>query len=58
MDFEDARGSLQSPKRISLWEIHPVYAIDVCKKKSISSCRRDVESDWEALDVFLSHDEE
>jgi hypothetical protein len=35
-----------------------MYAIDVCKKRSISSCRRDVDSDWEPLNVFLSHDED
>jgi hypothetical protein len=40
-------GHPQSPKRISIWEIHPVYAIDVCKKRSISSCRRDIDDDWE-----------
>jgi hypothetical protein len=51
-------GHPRSPKRISVWEIHPVYAIDVCKKKSISSCRVGTDTDWEALDVWLHHDEE
>jgi hypothetical protein len=49
-------GHPQSPKRISVWEIHPVYAVDVCKKKSISSCRAGVVSDWVALDVWLADD--
>ncbi len=51
-------GHSPLPKRISVWEIHPVYAIDVCKKRSVSSCRRDVDNDWEPLNVFVSHDEE
>jgi hypothetical protein len=51
-------GHPQSPKRISVWEIHPVYAIDVCKKKSLSSCRVAVDTDWRALDVWLQSDEE
>jgi hypothetical protein len=29
------------PSRVSSWEIHPVYAIDVCTKKSLSSCKAD-----------------
>ena len=51
-------GHPQSPRRLSVWEIHPVYAIDVCKKKSISFCRVGVDTDWDALDVWLHHDEE
>lgn len=43
-----------SPKRISIWEIHPVYAIDVCKKKTISSCRVGVDADWQPLDEWVS----
>jgi len=31
----------------------PVYAIDVCKRKSISSCRVGVDDDWTKLDVGL-----
>jgi hypothetical protein len=29
------------PARVSSWELHPVYAIDVCKNKSLSSCKAD-----------------
>jgi hypothetical protein len=43
-----------SPKRISVWEIHPVYAVDVCKKKTVSSCRVGVEADWQPLDQWVA----
>jgi hypothetical protein len=46
-------GHPQSPKRISVWEIHPVYAIDVCKKKTITACRVDIEADWRSLHEFV-----
>ena len=32
--------------RLSVWEIHPVYAIDVCTNKEIENCRVDDESVW------------
>ena len=35
------------PIRVSIWEIHPVYAIDVCKKNSLADCQVDNESVWE-----------
>src|SRR6185295_4882845 len=39
-------GEEGRPRRISVWEIHPVYGIDVCKKKSLTSCRVNVADDW------------
>jgi hypothetical protein len=50
-------GHPQSPKRISLWEIHPVYAIDVCKQKSLGSCRVGVAADWTPLNEFVQGQE-
>ena len=38
------------PSRISGWEIHPVYAIDVCTEKSLDSCKADNDSVWTPLD--------
>ena len=38
-----------SPPRISLWEIHPVYAIDVCTSKSLGACPSKAESKWVPL---------
>jgi hypothetical protein len=37
------------PKRFSLWEIHPVTSVKVCKKKTISQCDPDRASDWKAF---------
>ena len=50
-----------SPKRISVWEIHPVYTIDVCIRKTISKCRFGLAADWKPLHKWLleqSEDEE
>jgi hypothetical protein len=35
-----------NPQRISVWEIHPVYSVDVCKQKG-NSCQ-----DWISLDEW------
>jgi hypothetical protein len=42
------------PARRSNWEIHPVYAIDVCKNKTLNGCDVADESKWLPLDAFLS----
>lgn len=44
-------GSIRqgNPVRISVWEIHPVYAIDVCKFTSLSRCAVNSESAWTPL---------
>jgi hypothetical protein len=42
----------QAPSRVSSWEIHPVYAIDVCTKKSLKSCKADNNSVWTPLDQW------
>ena len=34
------------PKRFSLWEIHPVTSLKVCKKKTISQCNPERSADW------------
>jgi len=41
-----------SPPRFSLWEIHPVYALDVCKKKTLASCKAGREADWMPFDEW------
>jgi hypothetical protein len=35
-----------APKRAASWEVHPVYAIDVCRIDDISRCKIDDESVW------------
>jgi hypothetical protein len=52
------RNGTGSPKRISVWEIHPVYAIDVCKKKTVSGCRVGVNGDWQSFDQWLADQDE
>jgi hypothetical protein len=34
------------PKRFSLWEIHPITSLKVCKKMAVSQCDPDRPSDW------------
>jgi len=37
------------PKRFSLWEIHPVTSLKVCKKTKVSQCDPDRVSDWKTF---------
>jgi len=37
------------PARASLWEIHPVYKLEVCKNKTLASCSADDDSVWTPL---------
>lgn len=46
------RHDSKDPKRRSEWEIHPVYAIDVCKPGA--ACRAGVDSDWIAFDRWIA----
>jgi hypothetical protein len=45
-------------KRISLWEIHPVYRIDVCNKTVLEDCSVVEERVWKPLEDFLNSPEE
>jgi hypothetical protein len=51
-------GKRASPARIAIWEIHPVYAIDVCNKKTLTACKASDKSVWVPFDQWLSSDEE
>ena len=42
-----------NPKRASIWEIHPVYAIDVCKFKTIKSCGSGNDDVWTPLSAMV-----
>ena len=35
-----------NPKRASVWEIHPVYSIDVCKFRDLKKCNVSTDSAW------------
>ena len=54
-DVDPPRGG--QPKRLSLWEIHPVYEFDVCKNFSISGCPVDDDSKWVPLDQWEAFEE-
>jgi len=49
--------SRPSPQRASIWEIHPVYAVDVCSHTTLSGCNANDESVWTPLHVWLASDE-
>lgn len=41
-----------SPAREANWEVHPVYALDVC---TITSCDPNKEAGWQAFDAWITH---
>jgi hypothetical protein len=43
----------ESLKRASLWEIHPVYSIDVCSTRTRVDCPVGDEAAWVPLDEWL-----
>jgi hypothetical protein len=47
-----------SPKRISSWEIHPVYGIDVCINSTLASCPAATNSKWIPLHQWVNTDED
>jgi uncharacterized protein YgiM (DUF1202 family) len=52
---KNGRGA--NPQRESIWEIHPVYAADVCSRTTLSECKGDDDSVWSPLDKWLSSGE-
>jgi hypothetical protein len=42
----------EAPARVSSWEIHPVYQIDVCSSGTLSECAADA-AVWRPLDQWL-----
>lgn len=44
-------SSRPNPKRASLWEIHPVYSIEVCQLGDLDKCRNSTSpADWTAVE--------
>ena len=41
------------PRRFASWEIHPVYAIDVCKFTTKAKCRVDHDTDWTSFKQWM-----
>jgi hypothetical protein len=46
-------GVGNAPKRVSVWEIHPVYAIDVCTKTTLGDCKVNDPAVWKPLDQWV-----
>jgi hypothetical protein len=36
------------------WEVHPVYAIDVCKNTTLANCKDDNAAVWVPLHTWLA----
>jgi len=51
-------GKHASPARISIWEIHPVYSIEVCTNKTLASCKAGNKSVWVPFNEWLSDEEQ
>jgi len=50
--------SRPNPKRISLWEVHPVYSFDVCTQTTLAECQSST-AEWTPLSqVFASEPSE
>jgi hypothetical protein len=45
-------GGKGSPKRSTIWEVHPVYAVDICAAAA-NDCTVDSDQDWVALSDFV-----
>jgi hypothetical protein len=41
-------------KRVSNWEVHPVFAIDVCKNTTLANCKDDNAAVWVPLHTWLA----
>ena len=48
------------PLRATVWEVHPVYQIDVCRKTTLAACPRNNASLWIPLESFVNvaHEDE
>jgi hypothetical protein len=50
-------SSRPNPKRASLWEIHPVYSVEVCSQDTIAECQSGA-AEWTPLSKFFSSEQE
>ena len=44
----DENGAISQPKRFTLWEIHPITAVLVCKRQD-NKCDPETATDWNPL---------
>jgi hypothetical protein len=45
-----------SPARASVWEIHPIYAIEICRKTALQACKAGPTSIWVPLDEWFAEE--
>jgi hypothetical protein len=50
-------SSRPNPKRASLWEIHPVYSVDVCSQTTIAECQSGT-AEWTPLGKLFSSEQQ
>src|SRR5262249_32985067 len=50
-------GRRPNPKRASLWEIHPVYSVEVCSQTTIAECQSGT-AEWTPLGNLLSSEQQ
>jgi len=50
-------NSRPNPKRASLWEIHPVYSVDVCTQTTIAECQSSA-AEWTPLGNLFSSEQQ
>jgi hypothetical protein len=50
-------SSRPNPKRASLWEIHPVYSVDVCTQTTIAQCQSNT-AEWVSLEKFFASEQD
>lgn len=46
-------GDKVTPKRIAIWEIHPVYDIEVCRQKTLAACSVSNDKHWVPLSEWV-----
>lgn len=51
-------GKRPSPQRASIWEIHPVYALDVCRSKTKNACSASSSTAWIPFHEWVNLKEE
>ena len=49
-------GTGANPKRVAIWEVHPVYAVDICVDPG-NHCSADSEANWVPLSDFVGSPE-
>jgi hypothetical protein len=49
-------GGRANPQRLSVWEIHPVYALEVCRNSTLAECPAGDDSNWTPLDQWYRAD--